>query len=202
VPSARCLRNAQGLGNLQHAPQLTQTPLRFWETGSTEVKVLLVLAVQLFSLTSAIILLAVIFSFKAKSMIEPRHFAATQNSNDQEGDHRFIRKSFERQFTRAKQPVTRRINCQTRIVPKTAPVEYTKYPKLQNKQKKRLFNRKSYSNEKDILCKVAGSFTYPDVNKSLLAIALVPCPYPQTVLEYVRIVCVNSPHRSGKLQLY
>jgi hypothetical protein len=33
---------------LQHAPQLTHTPLRFFETGNTEVSVLFVFAITVF----------------------------------------------------------------------------------------------------------------------------------------------------------
>jgi hypothetical protein len=42
------LRNAQTFGRLQHAPQLMHCPVRFSETGSIEVTVLLVFASHVF----------------------------------------------------------------------------------------------------------------------------------------------------------
>jgi len=48
------LRNGQALGSLQQAAQLIHLPLRLLETGSTEVKVLFILASQVFLLLSAI----------------------------------------------------------------------------------------------------------------------------------------------------
>ncbi|HUT47594.1 MAG TPA: hypothetical protein VMX36_15030 [Sedimentisphaerales bacterium] len=42
-------RNGQTLGSLQQAPQLTHSPLRLSETGSTAVKVLLIFAHQVFA---------------------------------------------------------------------------------------------------------------------------------------------------------
>jgi len=49
------LRNGQALGSLQQAAQLIHSPLRLLETGSTEVKILFILASQVFLLLSAII---------------------------------------------------------------------------------------------------------------------------------------------------
>jgi len=48
------LRNGQALGSLQQAAQLIHSPLRLLETGSTEVKILLILADQVFLFLSAI----------------------------------------------------------------------------------------------------------------------------------------------------
>jgi hypothetical protein len=45
-------RNGQTFGSLQHAPQLTHSPLRLSETGNIAVKVLFVLASQVFLLTA------------------------------------------------------------------------------------------------------------------------------------------------------
>jgi hypothetical protein len=42
------------LGSLQHSPQLIHWPLRLLETGSTAVKVLFILAGQVFLFLSAI----------------------------------------------------------------------------------------------------------------------------------------------------
>ena len=44
-------RNGQTLGSLQHAPQFTHLPLRLSETGKIAVKVLFVLASQVFLLS-------------------------------------------------------------------------------------------------------------------------------------------------------
>jgi len=43
-------RKGQTFGSLQHAPQLTHLPVRFSETGKTAVKVLFILASQVFLL--------------------------------------------------------------------------------------------------------------------------------------------------------
>jgi len=44
-------RNGQMFGSLQHAPQLMHLPERFSETGNTAVKVLFILASQVFFLS-------------------------------------------------------------------------------------------------------------------------------------------------------
>jgi len=44
-------RNGQTLGSLQHAPQLTHSPLRLSETGNIAVKVRFVLASHVFLLS-------------------------------------------------------------------------------------------------------------------------------------------------------
>ena len=46
-------RNGQTLGSLQHAPQFTHWPLRLSETGNTAVKVLFILASQVFLLSKS-----------------------------------------------------------------------------------------------------------------------------------------------------
>ena len=48
-------RNLQTLGSLQQAPQLTHAPLRSLETGRGEVRVLLILVVQVLSVVVAIV---------------------------------------------------------------------------------------------------------------------------------------------------
>jgi hypothetical protein len=48
LPSSPDLINGQTFGSLQQAPQLTQQPWRFSETGNIDVKVLFVLATQVF----------------------------------------------------------------------------------------------------------------------------------------------------------
>jgi hypothetical protein len=53
-PSGPYLRKGQTLGSLQQAAQLIHLPLRLLETGSIEVKVLFILADQVFLLLSAI----------------------------------------------------------------------------------------------------------------------------------------------------
>jgi len=45
-------KNGQTFGSLQHAPQFTHWPLRLSETGNTAVKVLFVLASQVFLLSA------------------------------------------------------------------------------------------------------------------------------------------------------
>jgi hypothetical protein len=46
-------RNGQTFGSLQHAPQLMHLPVRFSETGNTAVKVLFILASQVFLLLTS-----------------------------------------------------------------------------------------------------------------------------------------------------
>lgn len=48
LPFSACFRKGQTLGSLQHAPQLTHCPLRLSETGRSDVKVLPILADQVF----------------------------------------------------------------------------------------------------------------------------------------------------------
>jgi hypothetical protein len=55
-PSGLCFRKGQTYGSLQHAPQLTHAPLRFFETGNTEVSVLFVFAISVFPACCAITL--------------------------------------------------------------------------------------------------------------------------------------------------
>jgi hypothetical protein len=47
------LRKGQTFGSLQQAPQFTQWPWRCFETGSMQVKVLLIFAAQVFLCLSA-----------------------------------------------------------------------------------------------------------------------------------------------------
>ena len=54
MPSGLYLRKGHTLGSLQQAPQLIHWPLRLGETGSIEVKVLFILAGQVFFLLLAI----------------------------------------------------------------------------------------------------------------------------------------------------
>jgi len=54
LPSGLRFRKGQSFGNLQQAPQFVHCPLRLLETGSIEVKVLFILADQVFLFVSAI----------------------------------------------------------------------------------------------------------------------------------------------------
>lgn len=70
-------RNGQSFGSLQHAPQFTHSPLRVSETGNIAVKVLFVLASNVFLLSVIIQYLDITLSdnaVKSKCLDKLRNF--------------------------------------------------------------------------------------------------------------------------------